>query len=83
MSAFLDEPELPELLRLAAALVEAAGGSGDNHALPAGYTYFGQFVDHDVTFDPGAPRRRPHAGAGPGLRLRRERPLRLRHRAVP
>src|SRR5262245_58537127 len=20
--------------------------------LPAGYTYFGQFVDHDVTFDP-------------------------------
>src|SRR4051794_11901235 len=20
--------------------------------LPAGYTYFGQFVDHDITFDP-------------------------------
>ncbi len=24
----------------------------DNHNLPAGYTYFGQFVDHDITFDP-------------------------------
>jgi hypothetical protein len=22
--------------------------------LPAGYTYFGQFVDHDITFDPGS-----------------------------
>lgn len=65
MSAFLDEPELPELLRLAAALVEAAGGSGDNHVLPAGYTYFGQFVDHDVTFDPGA----PGAGRTPALDL--------------
>ena len=25
---------------------------GDNEAIPAVYTYFGQFVDHDVTFDP-------------------------------
>lgn len=24
----------------------------DNANLPAGYTYFGQFVDHDITFDP-------------------------------
>lgn len=24
----------------------------DNTILPAGYTYFGQFVDHDITFDP-------------------------------
>lgn len=24
----------------------------DNHNLPSGYTYFGQFVDHDITFDP-------------------------------
>ncbi|GLI26277.1 myeloperoxidase [Agromyces rhizosphaerae] len=23
-----------------------------NSAIPAGYTYFGQFVDHDITFDP-------------------------------
>ncbi len=26
--------------------------SGDNAKLPSGYTYFGQFVDHDITFDP-------------------------------
>lgn len=25
---------------------------GDNPTMPAGYTYFGQFVDHDITFDP-------------------------------
>jgi hypothetical protein len=24
----------------------------DNANIPAGYTYFGQFVDHDITFDP-------------------------------
>jgi hypothetical protein len=24
----------------------------DNPNVPAGYTYFGQFIDHDVTFDP-------------------------------
>src|SRR5881396_3106213 len=26
--------------------------SGDNPKIPAGFTYFGQFVDHDLTFDP-------------------------------
>ena len=26
--------------------------AGDNPAIPAGFTYFGQFVDHDLTFDP-------------------------------
>jgi hypothetical protein len=25
--------------------------AGDNPGVPAGYTYFGQFVDHDITFD--------------------------------
>ncbi len=29
-----------------------AGAGLDNSELPAGYTYFGQFVDHDTTFDP-------------------------------
>src|SRR5438477_5015364 len=24
----------------------------DNSGIPAGYTYFGQFIDHDLTFDP-------------------------------
>ncbi len=27
---------------------------GDNDAIPAAYTYFGQFVDHDITFDPAS-----------------------------
>lgn len=26
----------------------------DNPAIPAGFTYFGQFVDHDITFDPAS-----------------------------
>lgn len=25
---------------------------GDNPDIPAGYTYMGQFIDHDITFDP-------------------------------
>ena len=28
-----------------------AGDPEDNKAIPAGYTYFGQFVDHDLTLD--------------------------------
>ncbi len=27
---------------------------GDNDAIPAGYTYLGQFIDHDITFDPAS-----------------------------
>lgn len=27
---------------------------GDNPSIPAGFTYFGQFVDHDITFDPNS-----------------------------
>lgn len=27
---------------------------GDNAAIAAMYTYFGQFVDHDITFDPNS-----------------------------
>ena len=26
-----------------------------NSNIPAGYTYFGQFIDHDITFDPHPP----------------------------
>jgi len=33
-------------------MVAAAGAFDENPELPAGYTYFGQFVDHDITFDP-------------------------------
>ena len=28
------------------------GPAGDNPDIPSGYTYLGQFVDHDITFDP-------------------------------
>jgi hypothetical protein len=28
--------------------------SGDNERIPAGYTYLGQFIDHDITFDPAS-----------------------------
>ncbi len=40
-------------------MVDGSGGgwsgqptAADNPALPAGYTYLAQFVDHDITFDP-------------------------------
>ena len=26
----------------------------DNPAIPSGYTYLGQFIDHDITFDPAS-----------------------------
>ncbi|MEO5852993.1 MAG: heme peroxidase family protein [Nocardioides sp.] len=39
----------PALTRkVAIAMMGGGGGSGD---VPAGYTYLGQFVDHDLTFD--------------------------------
>jgi hypothetical protein len=34
--------------KIAAAMIGSGGGVGD---VPAGYTYFGQFVDHDLTMD--------------------------------
>src|SRR5262249_31790460 len=45
----LDANELePDVLEtLAGAMIEAPGSFDPNPRLPAGYTYFGQFVDHD------------------------------------
>jgi len=41
-----------DLLRqLAAALTEPAGGDLDNANVPAGFTFLGQFIDHDMTLD--------------------------------
>jgi hypothetical protein len=41
------------LKKLADAMADApAGPPGDNPDIPSGYTYLGQFVDHDITFDP-------------------------------
>ena len=38
----------PARKKLAQAMTEGGGGFGQ---IPAGFTYFGQFVDHDLTFD--------------------------------
>ena len=49
-----DASVVAELQRFANdAMSESANEpDADNRNLPAGYTYFGQFVDHDITFDP-------------------------------
>ena len=44
-------PEEPEALANDADATRLDGDFG-SASTPAGYTYFGQFVDHDVTFDP-------------------------------
>jgi Animal haem peroxidase len=45
-----------DLMALGAAVMEGEEPDDtdpiNNHRIPAGYTYFGQFVDHDLTFDP-------------------------------
>lgn len=43
--------------------------TGDNTAIPAGYTYLGQFIDHDLTLDfTSDPNRRNLVGALPNAR---------------
>ncbi|MCA1560928.1 MAG: heme peroxidase family protein [Acidobacteria bacterium] len=42
--------QLPDANRKKIANAMAAGGGGASQ-IPAGYTYLGQFVDHDLTFD--------------------------------
>src|SRR5438128_2093300 len=61
-------PEDEDLVRLAGTMIEkpvdveeqdtsstgvsSNDASSNNAGIPAGYTYFGQFIDHDITFDP-------------------------------
>ena len=40
------------LTALARRMVPAGGRPAENPAIPSGYTYLGQFIDHDITFDP-------------------------------
>ena len=46
-------PPLAALEELGRAMKDAnpADPKGDNEDIPAGYTYLGQFIDHDITFD--------------------------------
>ncbi|WP_338665607.1 heme peroxidase family protein [Pararoseomonas sp. SCSIO 73927] len=47
----LDVPEAA-LVALGEAMVEGgANQTGDNPNIPAGFTYLGQFIDHDITLD--------------------------------
>jgi hypothetical protein len=45
-------PSDATLTALADTMADPPGAAGDNPDIPSGYTYLGQFVDHDITFDP-------------------------------
>lgn len=46
-----DPPTLALLDQLGDFMGDISRGAGPDSNIPAGYTYFGQFVDHDVTLD--------------------------------
>jgi hypothetical protein len=46
------DPGAEAIEALADAMVAAKEPSNPNRFVPAGYTYLGQFIDHDLTFDP-------------------------------
>jgi hypothetical protein len=51
------DPELSDVTKLPAAALETADRIQDdeeNAGISAGYTYLGQFIDHDITFDPAS-----------------------------
>ncbi len=48
-----DDPQNP-LFLLPSATAETEIDGEENTGIAAGYTYFGQFVDHDMTFDPAS-----------------------------
>ena len=45
------EQQLTHLEQLAQKMI-SSGRPVDNPEIPSGYTYLGQFIDHDITFDP-------------------------------
>lgn len=42
----------PQALAALAARMTSGGRPVENPGIPSGYTYLGQFIDHDITFDP-------------------------------
>jgi hypothetical protein len=57
-------PEHPRaLIDKLLVVMKGISSTGQNETIPAGYTYVGQFVDHDVTFDPNS---RLAAASDPG-----------------
>ena len=46
-----DKEVVAELMALATAIMSQADDDGNDSDIPAGYTYLGQFIAHEVTFD--------------------------------
>lgn len=46
----LDEDGIEVLLQI----IDVAGTLGYNPRIPSGFTYLGQFIDHDITFEPSS-----------------------------
>src|SRR5450631_4111960 len=54
-----DQATLENLQKLAQAMTASPddakdGPDAEESGIPAAYTYFGQFIDHDLTFDPAS-----------------------------
>ena len=53
MTAEAEKAEIAGML-VRVATAENEVDDEENFGIPAGYTYFGQFIDHDLTFDPAS-----------------------------
>ncbi len=60
----MSEADQGLLREIAEAMRESDGPGEDNPRVPAGYVYLGQFVDHDLTFDPTSQLQRRNDVAG-------------------
>ena len=52
LAPFRPDPELLVDLGRAGGPMQEGRRAADNDRIPAGFTYLGQFIDHDITFDP-------------------------------
>jgi Animal haem peroxidase len=46
------DDELAQAIGIAFGPMQSSSGQGGNPAISAGFTYLGQFIDHDLSFDP-------------------------------